>query len=73
MAGVGVPGVEDVAGPVQWLRANHLSGGAVSEVYLIAGRRSNLTGRLDFPAAGGTVGAPSPRQWHTTGCWSGRQ
>ncbi len=61
MAGVGVPGVEDVAGLAQWLRANHLPGGAVPEVHLIAGGRSNLTYRLDFPAAGATASAPGRR------------
>ncbi len=57
MAGVNVPGVEDVAGLARWLRAQGLPGaGGVPEVTLIAGGRSNLTYRLDLPAGLGGAG-----------------
>ncbi len=51
MAHMGVPGVEDVARLAVWLRSNGLPD-AVPDVRLIAGGRSNLTYRLDFPSAG---------------------
>jgi aminoglycoside phosphotransferase (APT) family kinase protein len=49
MAHKGVPGVEDVRRLAGWLAGNGLPD-AVPEVQLIAGGRSNLTYRLDFPA-----------------------
>ena len=54
MGGVGVPGLENVAGLANWLAANDLPGGGADlAVELIAGGRSNLTYRVEFPAPGG--------------------
>jgi aminoglycoside phosphotransferase (APT) family kinase protein len=60
----GVPGITDVARLARWLGDHGLCPeGAVPEVRLIAGGRSNLTYRLDFPAAGEgpDLAAPGPR------------
>jgi aminoglycoside phosphotransferase (APT) family kinase protein len=63
MAGTGVPGVEDVAGLATWLRGQDLPGagerlaaGGLPGVEMIAGGRSNLTYRLDFPGENGEDG-----------------
>jgi aminoglycoside phosphotransferase (APT) family kinase protein len=45
---MGVPGVEDVARLAGWLESKGLPD-AIPDVQLIAGGRSNLTYRLDFP------------------------
>jgi aminoglycoside phosphotransferase (APT) family kinase protein len=59
MAHVGVPGVEDVARLAGWLNSNGVPG-AIPDVQLIAGGRSNLTYRLDFPAGGSPSDGPVP-------------
>src|SRR5215472_801316 len=60
MTGMGVPGVEDVAALARWLRARDVTAeGGMPEVRLIAGGRSNLTYRLDFPPAGSASAAGS--------------
>jgi aminoglycoside phosphotransferase (APT) family kinase protein len=51
-----VPGIEDVAGLARWLSANGVPAAAeLPSVELIAGGRSNLTYRLEFPGPAGPV------------------
>jgi aminoglycoside phosphotransferase (APT) family kinase protein len=58
MGDVGVPGLENVAGLANWLAGNDLPGGGADlAVELIAGGRSNLTYRVEFPAPGGAATA----------------
>src|SRR5499427_1381655 len=58
MGDVGVPGLENVAGLANWLAGNDLPGGGADlAVELIAGGRSNLTYRVEFPAPGGAAPA----------------
>jgi aminoglycoside phosphotransferase (APT) family kinase protein len=62
MGGVGVPGVEDVAGLARWLADNGLPGGGEDlAVELITGGRSNLTYRVESRAAGQTGAAAATR------------
>ncbi|HEY3957451.1 MAG TPA: phosphotransferase family protein [Streptosporangiaceae bacterium] len=51
-----VPGIEDVAGLARWLSANGVPAATgLPAVELIAGGRSNLTYRLEFPGPAGPV------------------